>query len=435
MLAKLMRHFQVWACMIASLMQIAVNADEAAYEASNEENRVLNIFNNTDKTYARIIGGTFVNVDEYPWFARATIYNDSNQWGGCGGSLVSPSFVLTAAHCIYDDFKNSGGYDVGSRCYGSADKKNNNCGQSGNQYRKAAWIWVDPKYSEATVDYDYALVRLASPITNIEPVLMNTNSNVPSGGGDVIGIGFGATKKNGREYSLKLLHVTLDALTRTNCKKKYNSLTPRMICASRKGKDTCSGDSGGPLITDTKTPKLIGLTSWGGMPCSNQNEPGVYSSISARYDTLIRIICDNTPSKHPTASFCDGGGQPPATSPVAPPTSVTGPSDCNNGGCPGGTSKLEIEMLTDQFGHLDNFWYVKKGSKKVLNVKTLNNSTVYEWCSCFPTGKYKYFIKDREGDGFLPPGYLKLKWKGKQKLNLDGSTGEWKEKKKNLSAK
>jgi len=208
----------------------------------------------------------------------------------------------------------------------------------------------------------------------------------------------------------------------------------------RRGKGICNGDSGGPLITVTNTPKLIGISSFVGEKCADLKAPSVFARVSARYDTIVQTICENTPSSHPTASFCDGGGsnptaQPPATSPVAPPTTGTGPSDCKNGGCPGGTGKLEVDMLTDEYGNDDNFWFVKKGRKKVLNVKNLNNATAYEWCSCLPAGKYNFFIKDREGDGFIEPGYLKMKFNGKLKLNLKESSGEWKKKKKNLKVK
>jgi hypothetical protein len=57
---------------------------------------------------AKIIGGSNVPIGEYPWFARATLYNHA-AWGGCGGMLVAPEFVLTAAHCIGNNFIKWGG--------------------------------------------------------------------------------------------------------------------------------------------------------------------------------------------------------------------------------------------------------------------------------------------------------------------------------------
>jgi len=447
------RHSQIWSYILAVLIQTAVTANEGdTLETPDQAQRSLNVFVNTtttlDDTYARVIGGTQSPINAYPWFARATSNNNQNDWGGCGGSLVSPSFVITAAHCIDNAFKKSGGYDVGSRCYGSADKGNNNCNQSGNQYRKVDWVWIDPNWGKNGDAYDYALVRLKSPVTNIEPVLMNSKDAVPSDGQDVIGMGFGATQVSGNKVSLKLLHVTVDTVPQSDCKKKYQTgITPQMVCAVRKGKDTCSGDSGGPLITTKKPYKLVGLASFGGSKCADMNAPGVYARVSNRYDVLVDTICKNTPSSQPTASFCGGGGgnpvkppvsspvKPPVSSPVKPPTTTSDPDDCGNGGCPGNTGQLEVEMLTDPFGDLDNFWYVKKGKKKVLKVMDLANATMYEWCSCLPTGKYKFFIKDREGDGFLEDGYLRMWWNGKRKLNLKESTGEWSKKKKNLKVR
>lgn len=146
------------------------------------------------------------------------------------------------------------------------------------------------------------------------------------------------------------------------------------------------------------------------------NSPGVYVRVSSRYETLKQVICDKTPSSHPTASFC-------------------GPSDCpGDGVCTGNTAKLEIEMLTDPFGDTDKFWYLRKGKEKNLNVQNLNNSTAYEWCSCVSQGKYSFIIRDREGDGFTSPGYLTVRWNGESKLNLNEATGDWSKKKKTLKA-
>jgi len=319
----LKRHSQIWSYVISFILYSLGNASDVTHKATNQDDRILI----SNHTYAKVIGGTFVPIDEYPWFARATS-NNGNQWFGCGGSLVSPSFVITAAHCIVNDFEQSGGYDVGSRCYGSADKNNDNCGQSGNEYRKVAWVWKDPNHNKGIEgNWDYALVRLSSPINSIEPVAMNANSAIPSGGEDVIGMGFGATDVNGNGKSLKLLHVTVDAFTPAACKRKWgnNAISPQMLCAVRKGKDICHGDSGGPLITESEPHQLIGLSSFVGDECADLEAPGVYARVSARYTKLKEVICDNTPSSHPKASFCPGGPpptNPPAGSPVSAPVSA-----------------------------------------------------------------------------------------------------------------
>ena len=68
----------------------------------------------------RIIGGTDVPINTYPWFATS-LYG--NSWGGCGGMLVAPEYVLTAAHCVFS-YITFTEFLIGDLC-----KDSGNCGQ------------------------------------------------------------------------------------------------------------------------------------------------------------------------------------------------------------------------------------------------------------------------------------------------------------------
>lgn len=119
---------------------------------------------------SKIIGGTFVEPNTYPWFTRLYYKSGSYYyWSGCGGMLVSPEFVLTAAHCMSSTFKSNPYVFIGAL----DTNDSNNGGQYGELIQVEAVI-QDADYSSSTTDHDFALLRLATPST-ITPAEMDSS--------------------------------------------------------------------------------------------------------------------------------------------------------------------------------------------------------------------------------------------------------------------
>ena len=108
----------------------------------------------------RIVNGQEAEVGVYPWFVEGR---------GWGGVLVSPEFVLTAAHCEYSTFQNLNegkGMQIGAFC-----KEDDNCGQP-YEFRIPTESFEHPNYDSGPGGYDFLLIKLVKPST-ITPVPMD----------------------------------------------------------------------------------------------------------------------------------------------------------------------------------------------------------------------------------------------------------------------
>ena len=194
----------------------------------------------------RIIGGSDAPANRYPYTVALTNGGDDFF---CGGSLIAPDIVVTAAHCL----DGSGGYNV---AVGRTDLSSNN---EGEEIRVEKEI-RHPNYSTSTDEYDIALLLLSRPVqvlTREDMVRINDDESFPSPGVMSRTMGWGDTDPDDgkTEVSLDLQEVDLPIISNSECGDAEGTVDgwsdsyrdyiyESMICTFRPGQDACQGDSG-----------------------------------------------------------------------------------------------------------------------------------------------------------------------------------------------
>ncbi|WP_327326099.1 trypsin-like serine protease [Streptomyces sp. NBC_01210] len=250
---------------------------------------------------ARIIGGKETTISAAPWMAQLYFQDDTGAGYFCGGVVVAPTKVATAAHCV----KGIKWYATGSVITGT-DQLPTDTGQKdangdaifdfhGGQVRGAYRQWNHPQYSAVTVDNDVAVLTLDAPVSVTPlPIMQNTDTALYTPGTDAKVYGWGRTSSTEPNSSSQTLKVAdADINSNAACQSAYGSdyIVGHMVCAGAAptGDDsttetTCNGDSGGPLVAGGK---LVGLVSWGDANCSAPGKYGVYAKVST-YSAPIR---------------------------------------------------------------------------------------------------------------------------------------------------
>ncbi|XP_018604420.1 transmembrane protease serine 13a [Scleropages formosus] len=229
---------------------------------------------------SRIIGGTPAQLGQWPW-QLSMHYLGSHI---CGGSLVAPDFVVTAAHC----FSGSNPSTLNSsnwKIYGGMISQSN----LPPPYFISK-IMIHENYNSHTHDYDIALVKLNDPVTfskDIQPLCLPTFNQIFPPGTKCWTSGFGTTEQGIEKVSTLMMDVSVNIIDSKVCNSStvYPSLiTSNMVCAGdlNGGRDACTGDSGGPLVCPGPGQRwyLAGVTSWG-EGCGKKNKPVVYSNVES----------------------------------------------------------------------------------------------------------------------------------------------------------
>src|SRR5271155_3558513 len=266
----------------------------------------------------RIVGGDPTSQSEWPW-QNALYFRgpDGHQYFDCGGSLIAPNWVLTAAHCFAGTRKPEDWTVVTNIAKISADGI-----PEGSLQRKVARVVVHEQYDTESHANDIALPQLAEPLPNTTISLQLTGDKTIEGADrSVTVVGWGRTrwlqqKKDAQGNSVWIDGMTQQQVNPSNfqspelrkasiplvdvekCAKMEQGIKgvvvdARVLCAGlpEGGRDSCQGDSGGPLMSqiDSDHWRQIGVVSVG-IHCGEVKLPGVYTRVSAFGDWIRGVV-------------------------------------------------------------------------------------------------------------------------------------------------
>ncbi|KAJ3659685.1 hypothetical protein Zmor_011360 [Zophobas morio] len=201
----------------------------------------------------RIVGGHDITIEEAPY----QISLQDNDAHSCGGSIISPSYIITAAHCTQGTTEDQLSVRAGTSIR-----------EDGGQVIEVKKIYNHPKYNteNGVPDYDIAILELS---TNLELGFQVAVISLPSqnqewpAGTDAFITGWGLLHEGDNTLPVNLQGATVQLTDENVCAESYSGLiTERMFCAGVDGGgvDSCQSDSGGPLQVDGI---LAGIVSYG----------------------------------------------------------------------------------------------------------------------------------------------------------------------------
>lgn len=266
---------------------------------------------------SKVVGGEDASKN-YPWMAGLHVYQPATDayqvYPFCGGSLIAPGWVVTAAHCITSPGNGADPLDYDQTAEETVVRVGLPDLVETPQYFVSN-LFAHPRYgvADGSYDTDIALVQLDSP-ADVETISLADNdimnklesSSILNDVVRIIGWGVyddatfdpdNAGNGNQPDY---LQEADIDYLPFSNsqCRSAWGGLTSNMICAWEptvnlatlpNGQDACFGDSGGPLMIPadtllssghTRSDWLLGATSFGSTSCNSSENPGIYTKLS-----------------------------------------------------------------------------------------------------------------------------------------------------------
>jgi secreted trypsin-like serine protease len=298
----------------------------------------------------RVVGGSTTTIDQYPWQA-ALVYSqaqypsqNAHQRQFCGGSLVTASIMITAAHCLYDtdpDCNGNGGVSVcqpsdpggdGTKRIDPNDidvvlGRTTLSNTSSGVEHASRDVSYDASYDPNASTHDVGYLVLQSPSGQATIDIAGPDEDAVWAPGVVEDVsGWGSTSEIGDTVdTLRAASVPIVSDSTCGSAAIYGSeFSPAtMVCAGylAGGVDTCYGDSGGPLEAPLEGGgyRLVGITSWG-FGCAEPNAPGVYTRIAGsilRDAAVAKVAALEGTYSLPTETIVGSGGQPLTSPPPA----------------------------------------------------------------------------------------------------------------------